>query len=143
MLFAVHPINVETVAWISQRKGLLALLFSLLSILWYLHAEAEKNRNGVETIRGRFGTWYWLSVLAFAMAMLSKGSVAVLPALLLLILWWRRPLAKVDLIRTAPFWLIAIVLAGVNILFHSSGKIIRAASFPERLAGAARRCGSI
>ena len=55
MLFAVHPINVESVAWISQRKGLLALLFSLLSISWYLKAEEglRQSRRGEKQRRRR------------------------------------------------------------------------------------------
>ena len=145
MLFAVHPINVESVAWISQRKGLLALLFSLLSISWYLKveegrgkAEEEKSKGGEEQIPSIAGpsVWYWLSVAAFLLAMLSKGSVAILPVVLLMIVWWRRPIIKIDVARTLPYWLIAIVFTGVNVWQHTTGKVIRTASFGERLAGA-------
>jgi len=105
LLFAVHPVNVESVAWISQLKNLLALLFSLLSILCYLHTLS--------------GAWYALSLVTFALAMLSKGSVAVLPALLLGIVCWLRPLTRHDLMRVAPFFLIAAVLVPVNVWFQS------------------------
>ena len=39
MLFALHPVNVESVAWIAQRRNMMAMLFFLLSILWYLKAD--------------------------------------------------------------------------------------------------------
>ncbi len=39
LLYAVHPVNVESVAWVEQRKNTLSLLFFLLSILWYLRAD--------------------------------------------------------------------------------------------------------
>ncbi len=98
MLFAVHPINVESVAWISQRKNVLALLFFLLSILWWLNAEDErkaldesrKHKAKKTSRRSHFLLWYSVSLLAFVLAMLSKGSVAILPAVLLLIIWWQR-----------------------------------------------------
>jgi tetratricopeptide (TPR) repeat protein len=137
LLFAVHPVNVETVAWIVQRKSLLAMLFFLLSILGYLQAETEpptpSHLSSSATDR-----WYWLSLLAFVLAMLSKGSVAVLPVLLLGIVWWLRPLRKRDLLRTAPFFLVAVVLVLVNVWFqtHGTKTEFRAASFAERLLGA-------
>ncbi len=151
MIFAVHPVNVESVAWIAQRKNMIAMLFFLLSILCYLrqfsvscsdnaqrsrHTPCAGTAHGVRNLL--IGRWYWLSLLAFVMGMLGKGSVAVLPILLLIIVWWRRPLTKWDLVRTAPFFLVALVLTGVNVWFqtHGSGEEFRTASFIERLLGA-------
>ncbi|MCC6126883.1 MAG: tetratricopeptide repeat protein [Pirellulales bacterium] len=196
LLFAVHPVNVETVAWIAQRKNLLAMLFVLLSMLWYWKAEMsggeraaraanKKNPNDAEPLGGsaliaqnsiptsyppevvkklgqaphnthystdnrQLGSepvpffynlaspWYWLSLLAFALAMLSKGSAAVLPALLLGMIGWRRKLSWRDLARTAPFFAVSAVLVGVNIWFqrHGAETVIRNAGFIERLLGA-------
>ena len=71
--------------------------------------------------------------------MLSKGSVAILPLVLLLIAWWQKGrITEWDLARTAPFFFIAILLTGVNIWFqsHGGGTAIRSASFAERLSGA-------
>ena len=70
--------------------------------------------------------------------MLSKGSAAVLPALLLGIIWWLRSLTKNDLLRIAPFFLLAVVLTVVNIWFQTHGEHveIRNAGFAERLLGA-------
>ncbi len=71
--------------------------------------------------------------------MLSKGSVAVLPVLLLLIVWWQRRRIDIwDLVRTAPFFVVAIVLTGVNVWFQKHGLdvMIRNVNFSQRLAGA-------
>jgi protein O-mannosyl-transferase len=156
MIFAVHPVNVESVAWISQRKNTMAMLFMLLSIFWYLKAdilsgwrshgeptEQEKSiaRSLVAVLhsgRGIADQWYWLSLTAFLFAMLSKGSVAVLPVLLLGIVWWLRPLTKQDLARTLPFFAVALALAAVNMWFqtHGSKEAIRSADVAQRLLGA-------
>jgi protein O-mannosyl-transferase len=139
LLFAVHPVNVESVAWIAQRKGLLALVFFLLSILCYLREE-EHDRNGHGEPRGfaSVGLWYWISLLAFSLAMLSKGSVAILPLVLLLIIWWRRQITLGDSLRTAPFFVVAVLLTTVHIFFQHRGlsEAIRSDSFAQRLAGA-------
>ena len=102
-LFAVCPVNVESVAWIAQRKDLLATFLFLLSILWYLREEEgrdlseEKIASGEMEYRGLagIGHWYWLSLLTFVLAMLSKGSVAALPFVLLLVVWWRQENCRV------------------------------------------------
>ncbi len=139
LLFAVHPVNVESVAWISQRRNVLAMVLFLLSMLWYLKADNQKRRKAEEESHGGIGFWYWLSLPAFLLAMLSKGSVAVEPVVLLLGIWWRRRRIGVsDLTRIAPFFAVAIGLTAVNVWFQTHGKeiVIREAGFAERLAGA-------
>ena len=82
--------------------------------------------------------WYWLSLAAFVLAMLSKGSVAMLPVLILGILWWLRPLTRRDLLRSLPFFAVAVVFTCVNLWFqtHISEEAFREASFTERLLAA-------
>ncbi len=152
IIFALHPVNVESVAWIASRKNLMAMLFFLLSILWYFKSYMPTTSVGpppdlIETKQctahcplstAHCFLWYWLSLAAFTLGMLSKGSVAVLPALLLLIVWWLRPLTRWDLLLTVPFFAVAALLAVVNVWFQtlSSGEVIRSADFTERLLGA-------
>jgi len=132
MLFAVHPVNVESVAWIAQRKNLVAMLFYLASIGCFLRSNwAEKGARSLDR-------WYGLSLAAFGLALLSKGSVAPLPLVLLGIIAWRRKLRAGDLLRVLPFLVLAIVLAAVNVWFqtHGNGQEIRHADFLQRLLGA-------
>ena len=83
-LFAVHPLGVDTVAWISERKNLLATLFSLLSIFGYWrYADSGKYR------------YYAGSFLAFVAGLLSKPSVVTLPFLFLLLDFW--PIRRIDI----------------------------------------------
>jgi hypothetical protein len=76
-LFAVHPLNVETVAWVAQRKSLLCTLFSLLTIAaygWYVRRPGWKK--------------YLVVVAAFALALMSKPMAVSLPLVLLLLDYW-------------------------------------------------------
>jgi tetratricopeptide (TPR) repeat protein len=91
LFFAVHPLNVETVAWIAQRKSLLSLLFSLLSVAaygWYV---------------GR-GGWnrYVVLVLLFALALMAKPMAVSLPILLLLFDYW--PLRRFENLAHSVRW---------------------------------------
>lgn len=77
LLFAVHPVTVASVAWISERKNTLSILFYLASLIWFV--------DHVRT--GRWSRYAW-SLAAFLLALLSKASVVTLPVVLWLILWW-------------------------------------------------------
>src|SRR3984893_9728570 len=77
LIFAVHPLRVESVAWITERRDVLSGHFFLLSILFYLRAT-----DGGGSINGH---WRTASLLAFAAAFLSKSIVMTLPGVLLLL----------------------------------------------------------
>jgi tetratricopeptide (TPR) repeat protein len=133
LLFVVHPVNVESVAWIAQRKNLMAMLFYLASIHYFLKAHLVSGTRGTADRK-----WYWLSLGAFVFAMLSKGSVATLPVVLLGIIAWRRRPTAQDAAKLAPFFLVAAALIGVNVWFQTHGwtGVIRHATGLERLLGA-------
>ncbi len=118
LMFAVHPVNVESVAWIAQRKTLLAMLFALLTALSYLRSEA--TACGDDPRSARRDTYYWLALSAFGLAMLSKISAAILPPLLLGMIGWSRPLGRRDVARAVPFFLLALALVGINIWFRAN-----------------------
>ncbi len=131
VIWLVHPVNVESVAWIAQRKNLMAMLFFLLSILFYLQSQDQTER------RARC-TRYLLSIAAFLLAMLSKGSVLVLPLILPLLLWWQGKLRRRVLWEMLPYVVIAVALGAVNVWFqtHGADVSIREADLAQRLAGA-------
>ena len=104
-VFALHPVNVEGVAWICQLKGLLAVMLALVSVLLFLAYE-------------RLGGWWrlGLAVGMFALSTLAKGMVITLPVVLLACAWWQRGrIAGRDLLRVAPFLLIGAVMAAVEV----------------------------
>lgn len=130
LIFAIHPVNIESVAWIAQRKGLLAMVFCLLAVLGYVRSQIESPKPSLP---------YALSLLAFVLGMLSKTSLATLPVVLLLLVWWKRGVTKRDWILITPFFLVTLVLLPVNVWFQtrSMGDFARSAGFVERLLTAA------
>ncbi len=112
-IFAVHPINVDSVAWIAERKNTLSMPFYLASILLFARFE-------------RRGNWllYGLSLGAFVLALLSKTSVVMLPVVLIGLIWWRR--GKVgwrDWLIVAPFVVLAAGASVVSILYQANAVI--------------------
>ena len=125
-IFALHPVNVESVAWIAQLKGVLSLLLTLVSVLLYV---------GHERYGGRWR--YAAAVAAFLLSGLAKGAAVTLPIVLLSLAWWRRGrIAWRDLLRVMPFMLIGAAVAGVEIwsqhLVARGGGTVRRPPLPDR-----------
>ena len=79
MIFALHPVCVEAVAWISEQKSTLSAVFYLSSALIYLRFDQDRRKR-----------LYFLALGLFILALLSKTVTATLPAALLVVLWWRK-----------------------------------------------------
>ena len=134
-IFALHPVQVESVAWITERKNVLMGLFFLLALLaWIKFVEASSSQ------RWRY---YGLALLLYALALFSKTTACTLPAALLLILWlketrinWRR------LVEIAPFVALGIAMGLVSVWWEryhqgTQGELFEI-GLPERFLVASR-----
>jgi len=112
-IFAVHPVHVESVAWITERKNVLSGAFCLASLLAYLRAAGM----GCGAPGDRESTrWYALSLLSFACALLSKTVTGSLPAVILLLQWWKRGrIGWPDLRQLAPFFFLSLVFGVLTV----------------------------
>jgi regulator of sirC expression with transglutaminase-like and TPR domain len=115
LLFGLHPLHVESVAWVSERKDLLAALFYLLGVLSYLRYAGHAA--------GAVGLWkdrrYLTTLLCFVLALLSKPMALSFPFVLLIIDWY--PLDRLKdlrriLVEKIPFFILDLGLATVTVL---------------------------
>jgi tetratricopeptide (TPR) repeat protein len=119
-LFAVHPIAVESVAWVTERKNVLSLTLALAALLAYLRFQPAEDRGAAQDAQESRSPesawrWYWLAFALFLAALLSKTVVASLPAVLLVIYWWKRGrLTWADVLPLVPFFLVGAGLGGVT-----------------------------
>ncbi|MDB5328174.1 MAG: Tetratricopeptide 2 repeat protein [Phycisphaerales bacterium] len=96
-VFAVHPIQVESVAWISERKNTLSLVFGLSSLLMYLRYARVGTEEHTEPAGEGINValpddpvrLYRLFLALFVLALLSKTTLGVLPVAIVVILWWK------------------------------------------------------
>jgi tetratricopeptide (TPR) repeat protein len=122
LLFAVHPLRVESVAWVTERRDVLSGLFFLLSILAYLRA--WDTRAGERLGR----KWYLLSLGMFLCALLSKAMAVTLPLVLLLLdvyplrrlrllsAGWLKPMARNILVEKAPFMVLSLACSAITVV---------------------------
>lgn len=120
-LFAVHPIHVESVAWVAERKDVLSGLFWMLA----LHAYARYGRA-----HGAWG-WYAASIGAFALGLMSKPMVVTFPFVLLLLDLW--PLERFSL--SEPRKIVALALEKTPFFVLSAGASVMT-FLAQRAAGA-------
>ena len=141
LIFGIDPVHVASVAWISELKNLIAMFFALLSVLCFLELDETRLRNSA--------TAYAASLVFFALALLSKTQVVFLPIILLLCAWWRDKKSagtktnqelRRDVIRSWPFFLLAIVFGLVTMWFQNRGigeEEIVIGALPRRFVNAA------
>jgi protein O-mannosyl-transferase len=130
LVFAVHPVNVATAAWISEQKNTLSMLFCAVATFFYLRF--------CEDSRWR---WYGFSLATFLLALLSKSAVVMLPFVLLMCAWWLRGRIRwKDWLHSLAFFALSLVLGLVTIWFQNhramEGSTVRSDSFFARLCAA-------
>ena len=131
-IFAVHPLHVESVAWAIERKDLLSAAFFLGALLAWLGFVAAP---GLKRYLG--------SLLLFVAALLSKSIAVTLPVTLLLERFWTTGrIGRADLLRTAPFFAVGLVVGLADLAYYRTREgLDLAATFVERLLAAARALG--
>ena len=117
MIFALHPVCVESVAWISEQKNTLSTVFYLAGALAYLRWKDSVEGPSARGEGRRWSAWagrYWLATGLFVLALLTKSVTATLPAALLVVFWWRRGRLswRDDVVPLLP-WFVMGVTAGL------------------------------
>jgi tetratricopeptide (TPR) repeat protein len=115
-LFAVHPVHIESVAWITERKNVLSCLLALGAIAAYLRFAPPEQPSGTRGRPARDWAFYGLALLLYVGALWSKTVTASVPAVLLVIRWWKQGrLGLRDAVPLAPFFVIGLALSGITV----------------------------
>jgi len=136
LLFGIHPIHVESVAWVSERKDLLCALFYLLSVMAYMKYAARLSQRAESKEQRAYISMPYapgplLSALCFfILALMSKPMAVSLPVVLLLLDWY--PFGRIRSVKTflsaltekIPFIAFSLVSSVLTILAQSSGHTI-------------------
>lgn len=112
LLFAVHPLSVESVGWIAERKNLLYTLFFLIAAVYYLKYLTTAHKK-----------FYWLCLLCFMLSLLSKGQAVTLPLTLVALSWIikKQFFNKQLLLGLLPFFALSIVFGIIAVLSQQKG----------------------
>jgi len=127
LFFLLHPIETETVTYISGRPTGMAAFFCLLSLYLFIRATESPLP------RRRFTVWYGAALLSFVLALLSKEIAVILPGLLLVWHWVFKPSVRWTrrICVHAPFWAV-VCLALIAAAFHSRYSFLAQASLETR-----------
>ena len=149
LLFGLHPVHVESVAWASERKDLLCALFFLLAVMMHLrYASARERQAGQKEIHSlAFRKYYLLSCGLFVLALLSKPMAVTLPVVLLVLDWY--PLERIRSFRAfrqavvekIPFFALSLASSVITIRAQRWGGAIQSTEIiplPARVLVGAR-----
>jgi tetratricopeptide (TPR) repeat protein len=134
-VFAVHPVQVESVAWVTELKNVQMGFFFLLALHAWVRYDGEKERQR--------WVWYALSLGFYALSLFSKTTACTLPAALLIIVWWRgESIGRRRLIEVIPYGLLGIGMGLLTVWWEryhqgTQGKLFSIGIF-NRLLIAAR-----
>ncbi len=129
-IFALHPVQVESVAWVTELKSVLSLFFVLLALLAWVEFIEEKSKPSWH--------WYLLALIGQALALASKTTACTLPAALLLVLWLQhKPIRWLRLAQIVPFLVMGVGMGVLTIWWEryhqgTQGDLF-ALGLPERL----------
>ncbi len=130
MLFAVHPLHVESVAWIAERKDLLCAFWSLLTLIAY-HGYCCREKQIAR---------YSLTILLFTFALMSKPMAVTLPLLMLLLDFWPlKRFTKSSSFEKIPFFALSAVSSLLTVMAQNQGKAVMSLAqdpFSHRLTNA-------
>ena len=135
-LFALHPVQVESVAWVTERKNVLSMAFALGAMLaWVRWLRAGQGG----------GRSWWIAMALFACAMLSKTTAVAVPVAMAAVAWWQRPAGRDGrgvARAVAPFFAVGVVMGLATAWIEATHVGARGAEFErgalERLLQAAQ-----
>src|SRR5256886_13841497 len=133
-IFALHPVQVETVAWISELKNVLMGFFFLLTLLAWIEY--------VDVIAKQRRVFYIGSLVFYLLALTAKSTACTLPAALLLILWLKKkPIGRRALFEIIPFVLLALGIGLIAVWweqYHQGTRVLVSLAPIERVVIATR-----
>jgi tetratricopeptide (TPR) repeat protein len=158
-IFAVHPLRVESVAWVAERKDVLSGFFFMLTLwAWYRHVQKRSKiemqhwEDALSLLDPRRWTFaYYLALICFALGLMSKNMLATLPFVLLLLDYWplnRAPADPADgdprlkvwlalILEKAPFFLLSALSSVITFIAQKVDvEAIQGLSVPWRLGNA-------
>ena len=139
-LFALHPLHVESVAWISERKDVLSTFLGLLTLLFYAGyaqgvtvdtCRVTRTESILSRVTCHVSRFYWLALLFFVLGLMSKPMLVTLPLVMLLLDWW--PLGRMSrvegrgsrvrslVLEKIPFFLLSAISCVVTFIAQQKG----------------------
>ncbi|HEX6846945.1 MAG TPA: tetratricopeptide repeat protein [Chitinophagaceae bacterium] len=120
IIFGIHPMHVESVAWVSERKDVLYTLFFLLALIRYWEYLVKGRKRN-----------YWLCLLFFLFSLLSKPAAIILPLVLILLDYWKdKSFVKKRIADKIPFFIFSLIIAIITLKIQSGSAVVKLDSYP-------------